>query len=166
MQSKYLKKALSLFPCLVKVLHHKFAPSDFELTDKLYRGYTRADIDDESQLLQANSIRFPDFSCNWNLFSRPKDIRKRINGKPTDGCYSFPVAIARYNKMATTCHDPLPQMFAHTEIRQLRPNEDIYFEPPPKRDLYKEIDGWSRSKRFNYRQNIVNNHVIELEAER
>ena len=140
-----------------------FRPCDYSEDEKLYRGFRKSDIDDTVSSILVNSISFPDFSCNWSRFSTPTQIKERENGRPTDGCYSFNVEVSRYKKMATPCHDPIiPSNFSHTEVRQLTDKEDIYFEPPKERKL--KTGNWSKSKRLEYRQNIVNNLFIEIEA--
>lgn len=141
----------------------KYAPADFLAKDKLYRGFRKSELD-EQFVIRADVIRFPDFSCNWSRFSAPRDVRNRENSLPTDGCFSFTVEMARYKKMATTCHDPLENNESHSEVRQLLPSEDVYTEPPKGRKLEKEREGWACSKRLEFRQNLVNNLSIELNA--
>lgn len=141
----------------------KFSPSDFSTDDKLYRGFNISDLVPDTDRLEVNSINFPDFSCNWSRFSEPTDIRKRENAEITDGCYSFTVEITRYKEMATPCHDPVEDNYAHVEVRQLKENESVYFEPPKGRKL--KSNTWSKSKRLEYRQNIINNLIIELEID-
>lgn len=141
----------------------RYSPSDFLTDDKLYRGFNRSDLVPDTDTLEVNSIGFPDFSCNWNRFSEPTDIRKRENAELTDGCYSFNVEIARYKNMATPCHDPIEDNYAHVEVRQLKEDESIYFEPPKERKL--KSNNWCKSKRLEYRKNIINNLSIELEID-
>jgi len=141
----------------------KYDPRDYSANEKLYRGYCRADLDEATNSLQVNAITFPDFSCNWSRFSTPEKIRERENGKLTDGCYAFTVEVSRYKDMATTCHDPIiSQNYSHTEVRQLTFTETIDFEPPKGRKL--TSGNWSRSKRLEYRQNIINLLIVEFEA--
>jgi hypothetical protein len=140
----------------------KFSPLDFQLHEKLFRAFRKSDLNDGIDTIEANAISFPDFSCNWNRFSQSADIRNREKGKMTDGCFSFTVETAQFNKMATPCHDPLPQNYSHTEIRQLTQDEPIFFEPPKGRKL--DSHNWSKTKRQQYRQNIINNLIIEIEA--
>jgi hypothetical protein len=144
-------------------LKEKFTPADFLDDDKLYRGFRKNELDNMSKI-QVDTIRFPDFLCNWSRFSSPKDIREREGGRPTDGCFSVAVETARYKKMATTCHEPLENNYSHSEVRQLHPNEDIFTEPPKGRKLEKERDGWARKDRLAYRQNLTNNLTVELDA--
>lgn len=147
-------------------MRSKYPPSEFNIEEKLYRGFSEDDLTPNTNNLNVNSVRFPDFSCNWSRFSLPKDIRKRENSDPTDGCYSFTVKVSQYRKMATPCHDPLilsdmlKSNYAHVEVRQLRSDETICFEPPKGRKL--KTDNWSRSKRLMYRQNIINNLITEI----
>jgi hypothetical protein len=97
--------------------------------------------------------------------SEPVDVRKRLNAKPTDGCISFLVKHVRFKEMATPCHDPLENNYSHSEVRQLLPEEDVFTEPPKNRKLKKSKDGWSRSQRLEYRQHLVFNKRIEIQAE-
>lgn len=136
----------------------KHTPADFQANDKLYRGFRKDELDEMSKI-KPNVINFPDFSCNWSRFSKPEDIRNREGGLPTDGCFSFTVETARYQKIATTCHDPLDSNYSHTEVRQLLPSEDVFTEPPKARNLRQ---GWAKSKRLEFRWNLVNNLTIEL----
>jgi hypothetical protein len=141
-------------------LNRKHAPADFLAEDKLYRGFRKNELDSMSKI-QTDAIKFPNFSCNWGRFSKPEDIRERAGGRPTDGCFSFTVETSRYQNIATTCHDPLDNNYSHTEVRQLLPNEDVFIEPPKARTLKQ---GWARHKRLEFRQNLVNNLTIELDA--
>jgi hypothetical protein len=139
----------------------KLPSTCFQSTDKLFRSFTKEDID-EILPIRVDTIRFPDISCNWNRFSNPIDIRYRRNGKMTDGCYSFTVETSRYKKMATPVHDPIfdedYENFSHIEIRVLKEDEDILFEPPKSRNLS------NRARKLEYRQNIANNLIIEIVA--
>ncbi len=140
----------------------KYNPSNYKTNDRLYRSYRLSDLNEGIEKLELNTIRFPDFSCNWSRFSEPADIRQRKYGLPTDGCFSFSVDKAQYKEMATPCHDPLLENYSHTEVRQLTSEEPLTFEPPKRRKL--SSHNWSKTKRLEYRQNIVNNMTIELEA--
>jgi len=135
---------------------HKYNPSDFNVSDRLYRGFRKSDLDESGKILM-NSIRFPDFSCNWERFSTPEDVKRRNNGLETDGCYAFTVEVSRYKDMATPCHDPNPpndpNNYAHVEVRQLGNGESVFEAPTQGRT--KKL--WSNSKRNEYRQNIVYN---------
>lgn len=162
-----LKKLTVKIPFLSRAIRYKYCPADFYPSDKLYHGFRTEELDPGTSQLYANSIRFPDFSCNWNRFSKPADVRLREKGLPSDGCYSFTVENARYKKMATTCHDPIHdpiyENYAHVEIRQLLPNENVLFEPPKGRNLTKEKEGWSKVKKLEYRQHILYNLIREIE---
>ncbi len=167
---KILKKLLKFFkqnkyPDCLRIKGRKKLPtSEFLDNENLYHSYATDDLDDLERI-KLETIRFPDFSCNWSRFSNPEHVRYRENGKMTDGCYSFTVEISRYKKIATPVHDPIDDKkypnYAHVEIRELLPNEDILFEPPKNR--------YSRAKtrkslRLEYRQNLLNNIRIELES--
>lgn len=138
--------------------------SEFKTDDKLYHAFNQYDLDDEGEI-KPETIRFPDFSCNWNRFSLPYHVRFRINGNMQDGCYSFIVETARYLKMANVVHDPIddPEYpnYSHIEVRRLKENEDIDFEPPKGRKW--KSGSTKLSKKMKYRQNIKNNLKIELE---
>jgi len=108
-----------------------------------------------------NSIKFPDFSCNWSRLSEPEDIRDREKASPDDGCYSFSVEVSQFNKMATPCHDPFENNFSHTEIRQLKEDEDIDSEPPKKRKL--KSNNWNKVEKLKYRSHILKNKKIEID---
>lgn len=140
----------------------KYTPSDYKTKDSLYRGYRLSDLNEGAEKIELNAIRFPDFSCNWSRFSKPADIRQREYGLLTDGCFSFSVGTAQYREMATPCHDPLLENYSHTEVRQLTTDEPLTIEPPKRRKL--SSHNWSKTKRLEYRQDIVNNMTIELEA--
>ena len=134
--------------------------------DKLFHGFDDYDINEVGQI-KLESIRFPDFSCNWSLFSYPKDVRYRKNGNLTDGCYSFLVNTARYKKYATPVHDPIFDKkcpnYSHVEVRELRDGEDILTEPPKGRS--KKKSKLAKSQRLEYRQNLLLNSIIELNIE-
>ncbi|MCP4137356.1 MAG: hypothetical protein GY754_40690 [bacterium] len=162
---KKLLKFLNLtnYPKELKISgRKKLKTSDFLNTDKLYHGFSKKDLDEDNKL-DLNTIRFPDFSCNWDRFSKPDHIHYRENGNRNDGCYSFTVEISRYKKIATPVHDPIKEPlenYSHAEIRQLKEDENILFEPPKNRKLKSKT---LKSKRLEYRQNIINNLLIEIE---
>jgi hypothetical protein len=106
----------------------KYTPSDYAINDRLYRAYRLCDLNEGMAELEANAISFPDYSCNWGRFSKAQDILNREKGLPTDGCFSFSVEVAQFEKMATPCHDPLPNNFSHTEVRQLKDDEPLSFD--------------------------------------
>lgn len=139
----------------------RYTPADYKPKDKLFRGFNESDLISDTGKLEINSISFPDFSCNWNRFSVAEDIRKRENAFPTDGCYTFSVEVSQFQNMATPCHDPVIDNYSHTEIRQLKPDESIDFEPPKYRKL--KSFNWCQTKKTMYRQNIINNIAIEIE---
>src|SRR5260370_9644935 len=132
----------------------KLEPRDFVSGDRLYVAFDRDDVDPSTGDLIPERIRFPDFSCNWSLFSEPADVRVRPNGQADDGCYSFTVAVARYKELATTVHDPISEKdyenYAHVEVRELRPGESIYWEPPRGRESSSKA---RKNLRIEYRQN-------------
>jgi hypothetical protein len=132
-------------------MDHRYKPSDFEPSERLFRGFQLSNIVAETGEIDTDSIKFPDFSCNWERFSKPEDVKRRAGGRETDGCYAFTVEVARYLNMATVCHDPMPDNYAHVEVRSLRPGESVDYEPPKKRKFRPE------SKKFEYRQNIIYN---------
>lgn len=152
------------FPATAYFFWHKYKPSDFELDDRLFHAFKSADLDENNQI-EVNVIRFPDFSCNWDKFSNAESVRHRTNGSATDGCFSIKVRHARFNNMATACHDPLKDEnnYSHVEIRQLSKEENVFFEAPKNRKLEKESQGWSKRQRLEYRQHLVFNLVRELE---
>lgn len=139
----------------------RFTPWDYSAADRLYRSYRLSELNSDMNTLELNAISFPDYSCNWNRFSQPEDVIRRVGALSTDGCFSFSVETARYGNMATPCHDPIPKNYSHTEVRQLKENEPLNFEPPKRRKL--SSHNWSKTKRRNYRQNIINNMTIEFE---
>lgn len=142
----------------------KLPTTAFKNDDKLFHSFDKEDLDEDNNF-KLESVRFPDFSCNWSMFSFPKDILYRETAKPTDGCYSFSVFTSRYNKMATPVHEPIDHdkypNYSHVEVRELLDNEDIYFEPPKGRKLKTKS---AKSKRLEYRYNLLNSLYIEFEA--
>ena len=141
---------------------NRLSTKDFRPFGRLFRCFEKEDLDDFG-CIKVETIKFPDFSCNWDRYSKPEDIRYRLNGRKSDGCYSITVDISRYRKIATPVHDPIYdppyENYAHVEVRVLKENEDIYSEPEKGRKLY------SKRKKLEYRQNIVNSSIIELHAE-
>ena len=142
----------------------KLQTLDFQEHDKLYRAYTLEDLDEREQI-KLNSIRFPEYSCNWDRFSKPEHIRYRRNGSQSDGCYSIAVLVARFESKATPVHEPLvddPEYpnYAHVDVRELYKEENILYEPP--RGRRSKI---SKSQKARYRHNLVSNLIIELNAE-
>ncbi len=141
----------------------KLLNNEFNEADKLFHAFDNEDLD-ELYNIRIETIRFPDFSCNWSKFSKPEHIRHRRNGNIKDGCYSFTVKTSRYKKLATPVHDPLNDKdypnYAHAEVRELLEGEDIFYEPPKGR---KKDSKRAKSIRREYRQNISNNLNVELE---
>jgi hypothetical protein len=153
----------SEFPEALKINNRdKLPTSKFKENDKLYHAFSREDLSEDG-VIEGNSIRFPDFSCNWGRFSEPVYIRFRKNGNMTDGCYSFTVQTSRYKRIATPVHDAIDDEFfpnySHVEVRELYEGEDILFEPPKNRKKKKS----SKGRRLEYRKNLLNNVEIEIE---
>ncbi|MDH5682154.1 MAG: hypothetical protein OEZ36_11240 [Spirochaetota bacterium] len=140
----------------------KLSNKNFKSCEKLYHGFDENDKDGDK--IKFESIRFPDFSCNWSRFSKPYHVKFRENGKQTDGCYSFTVKTARYKNIATPVHDPITKImyenYSHIEIRLLENNEDIFHEPQKGRKPKKS--NTAKEKRREYRMNIVNKLKIEI----
>lgn len=143
-------------------MKRQYSPSDFNPKEKLYREFNQSDLLPATNTLEVNAISFPDLSCNWSRFSLPKDIRKRENANPSGGCYSFTVQVSQFENMATPCHDQMKSNFSHTEVRQLKIEEQIDFEPPKKRKL--KGHNWN-SQKLRYKQNIINKKTTEIEIE-
>lgn len=142
----------------------KLDPGAFDPEHILYRGFTLADCDDLEKI-DVDSIRFPDLSCNWSLFSDPSDIQYRLHGKPTDGCYGFSVETARYNAIATPVHDPITdpesENYSHCEVRLLLEGESLEIEPPKNR---KPDNKREKVRRKEYRRNLVRNIRVFISA--
>jgi hypothetical protein len=138
---------------------------EFGLRDRLYRGFCLADLEDNGNIDVA-SFESRDLSCNWDRFSLPSDIRHRECGRESDGCYSITVETARYNNLATACHEPIQppsyENYAHVEIRWLHPGEDAFVAPPHGR---KNRSGkTAKSERLAWRTNAVRQVKIELDV--
>lgn len=126
---------------------------------------------EDTGILAGNHFTFPKrdgIPCDWSRFAKPADVRKRREDTKQNGCYSFTVEHARYNGKASTCHDPCPEEnpknYAHMEIRQLRPNDDPFPEPPKNcKRLEKGADLWSKSYRLAYREYISRQLTVEIE---
>lgn len=142
----------------------KLPTTAFKDDEKLFRSFDK-DYLDEDNNLKLEAIRFPDISCNWSRFSFPKDILFIENAKPTNGCYSFTVSTSRYKEMATPVHDPIEHYkypnYSHVEVRELQNGENVFFEPPKERKLKTKS---AKSKRLEYRQNLLKSLYIEFEA--
>jgi hypothetical protein len=171
MLSESTKRKLADKSFFARILRYKFKPYDFLPHEKLYRGFKKDDLPDDTGMLAGNHFTFPKnggISCDWSRFAQPADVRRRRKDTEHDGCYSFTVEHARYNGKASTCHDPCPKdnpkNYAHMEIRQLRPKDDPFHEPPKYcKRLEKESDGWSKSCRLAYREYISLKLTIEIE---
>ncbi len=151
------------YPSNLKINNRpKLSSSEFKNDDKLYHGYDEYDVDDFGKI-KTDTIRFPDFSCNWARFSKPGDVRYRENANITDGCYSFTVQTSRYKKIANPVHDPISDKaktnYSHVEVRQLLPDESFDFEPPRGRTLKSKR---YKRERLEYRKNLQLNLIIEL----
>ena len=112
--------------------------------------------------LKTDSIRLPDWSCNWDRFSAPEDVRLRERGLATDGCLSISVEDIRYREYATAVHDPLcdreVENYSHCEVRTVQEGSDIHLEPPQ--------NGKKRGKevRLAWRRHIRNQLQVVIEA--
>jgi hypothetical protein len=132
------------------------------LRDKLYRGFKAEELDDGG-LIDTDTLRLPDLSCNWDRFSLAADIRHRP-GCERDGCYAITVEIARYKSFATPCHDPICgvdfENYPHVEIRELLETETVLDTPPKNRKKRRKV------LRGEWKTNIVNNleRVFEPDA--
>lgn len=137
----------------------------FNPADRLYRGYCLDDFDDNGNIDVA-SFESRDLSCNWDRFSIPSDVRHRLRGRETDGCYSITVEVARYKSLTTPCHHPIQQPdyenYAHVEIRWLEPGESVEFTPPHGRQTSRGKA--AKAQRLEWRQNAVLRLQIELGA--
>lgn len=137
---------------------------NFTDDDNLFHGFELDEYDSIEKTVKVETIRFPDFSCNWSRYSSPRDVVHRRNGKITDGCYSFTVEISRYRSLATPVHDPdddpeYPN-YSHVEIRHLEPTDPPDFIPPKNRPKKKGAE--SKAARFAYRENIVKQLEFEF----
>lgn len=165
---KALKKLLKRFNIIASVPKHlipngRGVDKPFQDTCKLYRGFEPQDISHVDGKIMTERINFPDFSCNWNKYSSPEDVRYRVADRENDGCYSVTAEIVRYDDRATPIHDPLNDKpwynYAHVEVRALREEEDPKTcEPPKKRKL-----GGSRARKLKYRDNFASLASIEVE---
>lgn len=151
------------YPSNLRINGRKKLPTtSFKNEDKLFRSFVRDDLDENEQI-KLELIPFRDISCNWSRFSIAKNILFKKNARPTDGCYSFAVATSRYEKMATPVHDPINDKqypnYSHVEVRALKEDEDVYYEPPKKRRRVRP-----KSQKQAYRQNLLNALNIEFDA--
>jgi hypothetical protein len=141
------------------------SPVDFQATDRLFRGFSLADLDDHGEIDVA-SFEPRDLSCNWERFSVTSDVLHRPNGRETDGCYSLSVETARYRELATPCHDPINspplENYSHVEIRWLNSGESVASHPPHGRTPSRSKT--AKAARLNWRTNAVRQIRIEFEA--
>lgn len=139
----------------------KCSPSDFRGNDLLYRDFRNDELDDEG-ILDTNTLRLPDMSCNWDKFSQPEDILHRARGSLSNGCYSINVETVRYKNFATPCHDPIcceqPHNYSHVEVRELYDGEETTFEPPKKRKKRR------KALRAEWKTKIIENHKVIFDA--
>lgn len=141
--------------------------SEFKDTDKLYRGFKLSDLDSETNQIKTEVIKFPDFSCNWEVFSTPEDVKYRQNGNLTDGCFSFTVETSKYKNFAKPIHDPIEEEdyenYSHVEVRQLSTEE---LDHPPDFEPAKKRKGkFRKSDKLEYRINLCKKAYIELKPQ-
>ncbi len=138
----------------------KLPQSQFEGEQRLYFAFDRTFVDDEGRI-KTEALRLPDFSCNWERFSIPEDVRYRKNGRLSDGCAAIRVDEVWYQDFATAVHDPIcdedPENYSHVEVRVVPPGSQISDEPP-RNSRYKG----SKSRRTEWRRHIRNRLTIEL----
>jgi len=149
--------------------NRKKQPSgSFKDPDKLFHGFSKPDLD-ENYKLRLETIRFPDFSCNWDRFSIMSDVRLRSKGNLSDGCFSINVSQYRFQNTATPVHEPIcfdkdkgqPPNFSHVEVRLLKDGEAIHLEPPKNRKLDSKTE---KKRRLEYRHFILQSIKVELDA--
>ena len=134
----------------------------FKESDLLYVGYRLANVDPKDGRLSTDSIRLPDWSCNWDRFSRPEDVRARERGLVTDGCLSISICDIRYREYATAVHDPICNQplenYSHCEVRTVQQGVNVHTEPPR--------NGSKRGKqdRLAWRRHVRNKLQIVIEA--
>lgn len=132
-------------------------------TEKLYHSYDLSDYDFIEDSIKLETIRFPDFSCNWGKYSEPADVRHRENGNKSDGCYSFTVKTSKYKSYAAPAHDPLDDLeypnYSHTEIRLVKESHRNNFVsiPPKKSDV-------GKIQKAEYRQYLANSIHFDIRA--
>ena len=138
----------------------EIAQSDF------YRGFCIADLDVDGKV-RTETTRLPDCSCNAKRFSEPEDVRLRVGGRPTDGCYAMTTADIRFENFATPVHDPIceerPENYSHCELRCV-PNGAAVDEEPP-RNQPKAKNKTARARRLAWRTNLGKRLQIVLAAE-
>ncbi len=141
----------------------KLSQESFSDDSRFYRGFCRDDVDEDG-LLKVETLQAPDLSCNWADHSEPADVRYRERGEPTDGCYSFSLRDVRHDNLANAVHDPLcdcpVENYSHCELRTLKSDEDITYEPEKRRKHSKSAT--QKKRRLNWRINLRNALVVEL----
>jgi len=143
---------------LIKGSRETYDVNKFKDNQRLYRSCRLEDFGEDGKI-RLETIRFPDLSCNWSMFSEPQDVWYRENGSINDGCYSFSIKASRFKNLATPVHDPLDDNFSHTELRAVKQEatEDEKSTPLKGHKM-------SKAKRAEYRANIRGNMRIDLVA--
>jgi len=141
------------------------SPADFKPVDRLFRGFSLADLDDNG-IVDVASFEPRDLSCNWDRFSIPSDTHHRPGGRDADGCNSLRVETVQFRDLATPCHDPIQEPayenYAHVEIRWLNAGETIDSTPPHGRSPNKGKT--AKAMRLEWRTNAVRNLKFEIQA--
>lgn len=128
----------------------------------LYVGYRLANLDPGDGKLKTDSIRLPDWSCNWDRFSAPQDVRVRERGLDTDGCLAISIENIRFRGYATAVHDPQCdreiENYSHCEVRTVQEGDDVHSEPPK--------NGRKRGKedRLAWRRHVRNKLQVLIKA--
>lgn len=132
---------------------------------RFYRGFCLGDLEDDGSI-KLETIQAPDLSCNSANLSAPLDVRFRLNGLMTDGCYSFSLVDVRFDNLANAVHAPIcneePENYSHVELRSLRDGEAVTFEPEAKRDRPKSKS--AKKRRIAWRENLRLKLQIVLDA--
>jgi hypothetical protein len=128
----------------------------------LFRGFKSDEVDDGG-IIDVDTLRLPDLSCNWDRFSIAEDIRYRLPGCEKDGCYAVTVEVVRFKSFATPCHDPIcdvpDENYSHTEVRELLESESVFCTPPKNRRKRRKV------LRGEWKTNFVNNLKRVFEPE-
>jgi len=148
------------FPDRLKMRNRNHCKAeDFKDCHRFFRAFQIRDLDENGNI-KLETIKFPDLSCNWSMFSKPQDIWYKENSSINDGCYSFSVKTSKFNNLATPVHDPLDNNYSHTEVRIVKQganaNEKLY---PPKGQKLN-----NKTKKLEYRTYIRNHLKIHLVA--
>lgn len=132
---------------------------------RFYRGYCLDDLEEDGSV-KLETIQAPDLSCNSADWSTPHDVKFRLNGLTTDGCYSFSLVDVRFDNLANAVHAPLcdeePENYSHVELRSLFDGEAVTFEPDAKRDRPKSKG--AKKRRIAWRENLRLKLQIEVDA--